>query len=98
MESRRIKRQLSAACNYSYTRLALNYYMYYETSLEDSLLGGRLAPLGTCFHALLKGFLDGNHDVDRLEELRNRVTCEIWKAVMRPSFWERRQGQPMRMI
>ena len=31
MESRRIKRQLSAACNYSYTRLALNYYMYYET-------------------------------------------------------------------
>ena len=80
MESRRIKRQLSAACNYSYTRLALNYYMYYETSLEDSLLGGRLAPLGTCFHALLKGFLDGNHDVDRLEELRNRVTCEMEAA------------------
>ena len=47
MQIKRMKRQLSAACHYSYTRLALNYYMYYETSLEESLLDNRLEPLNT---------------------------------------------------
>ena len=80
MQTKRMKRQLSAACHYSYTRLALKYYMYYETSLEDSLLDNRLEPLNAAFHGLLRGFLDGPCPEDALEELRNQVAAEMETA------------------
>lgn len=80
MQLRTIKRQLSAACNFAYTRLALNYYMYYETSLEDSLLSNRLAPLNAAFHTLLKGFLEGACDEEGLDFLRKQVTAEMEAA------------------
>lgn len=80
MQTRRVKRQLSAARRYSYIRLALNYYTYYETSLEDSLLGNRLAPLNLEFHRLLRGFLEGICDENALDKLRNRVTAEMETA------------------
>ena len=57
MESRRRKKQISAACHYAYTRLALNYYMYYEVILEGDLLSSRLERLSKRYHGLLKDFL-----------------------------------------
>ena len=80
MQIKRMKRQLSAACHYSYTRLALNYYMYYETSLEESLLDNRLEPLNTAFHGLLRGFLDGTCAEDALWGLRSQVMAEMETA------------------
>lgn len=70
MESRRMKKQISAACHYAYTRLALNYYMYYEVILEGDLLSGRLEGLGKRYHSLLKSFLKGNPQLDELDCLR----------------------------
>lgn len=75
MESRRMKRLLSAACHYSYTRLALNYYMYYETSLEHFLSDNRLVTLSAAYNRLLKGFLEDGCDIGALDELRNQVTA-----------------------
>ena len=80
MQIKRMKRQLSAACHYSYTRLALNYYMYYETSLEESLPDNRLEPLNTAFHGLLRGFLDGTCAEDALWGLRSQVMAEMETA------------------
>lgn len=80
MQLRTIKRQLSAACHFAYTRLALNYYMYYETSLEDSLLSNRLAPLNEAFHGLLGDFLEGTCDEGSLDILRKQVTDEMEAA------------------
>lgn len=77
MQARKIKKQLSAACNFAYTRLALNYYTYYETFLEDSLLSNRLAPLNAGYQALLGRFLEGECDVKALDGLRNRVKEEM---------------------
>ena len=52
MESRRRKKQISAACHYAYTRLALNYYMYYEVILEGDLLSSRLERLSKTASAM----------------------------------------------
>ena len=60
MQIKRMKRQLSAACHYSYTRLALNYYMYYEVILEGDLLSSRLERLSKRYHGLRKDFLEGS--------------------------------------
>lgn len=77
MHIRTRKKQLSAACHYAYTRLALNYYMYYEISMEESFLSRRLAPLDAGFHGLLRGFLEGEFDVKALDGLRNQVKAEV---------------------
>ncbi len=37
METRFIKKQMTAAYQYSYTRLALNYYTLYETILINHI-------------------------------------------------------------
>ncbi|MGN0372231.1 MAG: hypothetical protein ACI4F3_05400 [Enterocloster sp.] len=75
MEAKRIKRQLSAACHYAYTRLTLNYYMYYETSLEPA--GGRRKQeeLDRRYHALLKEFLQGEYRLEELDRLRDETVA-----------------------
>lgn len=71
MESRRRKKQISAACHYAYTRLALNYYMYYEVILEGDLLSSRLERLSKRYHSLLKDFLEGSLELEELNGLRD---------------------------
>lgn len=71
MESRRRKKQISAACHYAYTRLALNYYMYYEVILEGDLLSSRLERLSKGYHGLLKDFLEGSLNLEELSSLRD---------------------------
>ena len=71
MESRRRKKQISAACHYAYTRLALNYYMYYEVILEGDLLSSRLERLSKRYHGLLKDFLEGSLELEELNGLRD---------------------------
>lgn len=73
MESRRGKKQISAACHYAYTRLALNYYMYYEVVQEKYVPGGRISSLNNQYHSLMKGFLEGSCDIPGLDSLRNEV-------------------------
>ena len=71
MKSRRRKKQISAACHYAYTRLALNYYMYYEVILEGDLLSSRLERLSKRYHGLLKDFLEGSLELEELNGLRD---------------------------
>lgn len=77
LESKRVKRQISAACHYAYTRLVLNYYMYYETVLEGDLLGRRLADLDGRYHGQLKAFLTGEYDLGQLAGLRDEVSLAM---------------------
>lgn len=82
LQIRTRKRQFLAALHYGYTRMALNYYMYYEISMEDSFMSRRLAPLEAGYHGLLEGFLrDGMNpaalDLDALDRLRNQVKAQV---------------------
>lgn len=77
MKAHKTKRRLSAACHYAYTRLALNYYMYYEVVSECSLLDNKLEPLIAEYHKLLTHFLEGSRDAGRLDNLRNQVIHEM---------------------
>lgn len=67
------KKLLSAACNYSYTRLALNYYMYYDILMEELEDQELLKPQRLKFHQLLKAFLDGTCSEAEIADLRNQV-------------------------
>lgn len=71
------KRQFSAACHYAYTRLALNYYMYYEMLLDEVSFASRMTPFNDRYHSLLADFLQGKRDVEALDELRNQVMAEM---------------------
>jgi hypothetical protein len=73
MEVRKIKKQLSAACEYAYVKLGLNYYTYYE---EDTDHPAEEAGL---LHLALKHFLEGNPDkaIPVLDELRSRLTARM---------------------
>ena len=77
MESRRRKKQISAACHYAYTRLALNYYMYYEVILEGDLLSSRLERLSKRYHGLLKDFLEGSLKPEELIGLRDETASAM---------------------
>lgn len=77
MESRRRKKQISAACHYAYTRLALNYYMYYEVILEGDLLSSRLERLSKRYHGLLKDFLEGSLKPEELNGLRDETASAM---------------------
>lgn len=80
MKSRRRKKQISAACHYAYTRLALNYYMYYEVILEGDLLSSRLERLSKRYHGLLKDFLEGSLELEELNGLRDD-TAWLWRPI-----------------
>ena len=77
MESRRRKKQISAACHYAYTRLALNYYMYYEVIQEGDLLSSRLERLSKRYHGLLKDFLEGSLKPEELNGLRDETASAM---------------------
>lgn len=77
MESRRRKKQISAACHYAYTRLALNYYMYYEVILEGDILRSRLERLSKQYHGLLKDFLEGSMKLEELNGLRDETALAM---------------------
>lgn len=77
MELKRRKKQISAACHYAYTRLALNYYMYYEVTQEGDVVRSRLERLRKQYHGLLKDFLEGNLKLKELNGLRDETAIAM---------------------
>ena len=77
MERARVKKQLGAACSYAYSRLTLNYYMYYDASQEEDFPEKILGPLAERFHSLLGGFLQGSTSLEELDALRSEVIREM---------------------
>ena len=70
METRFIKKQMTAAYQYSYTRLALNYYTLYETITEEPELSGKGGAFLATLHELIGAFLEGGDILSRLDQLR----------------------------
>ena len=77
METRFIKKQMTAAYQYSYTRLALNYYTLYETLTEEPELPGKGGTFLLTLNELIGEYLDGREVLDRLDLLREEVTREV---------------------
>lgn len=77
MEPRKVKKQISAACHYAYTRLALNYYMYYEIALEGDILESRLRDMDRRYHQQLNAFLAGESETGELDRLRNEAASAM---------------------
>ena len=59
METRFIKKQMTAAYQYSYTRLALNYYTLYETLTEEPELPGKGSAFLLTLNELIEAYLEG---------------------------------------
>lgn len=59
METRFIKKQMTAAYQYSYTRLALNYYTLYETLTEEPELPGKGGAFLLTLNELIGAYLEG---------------------------------------
>lgn len=80
MKAWRIRRQLTAAYNCAYIRLALNFYTAYETASENKgFENDRIAGLYDDFCALLRDFLEGKA-VCGADELRHDVIREMEKV------------------
>lgn len=77
METRFIKKQMTAAYQYSYTRLALNYYTLYETLTEEPELPGKGSAFLLTLNELIEAYLEGKEILNRLDQLREEVTREV---------------------
>ena len=77
METRFIKKQMTAAYQYSYTRLALNYYTLYETLTEEPELPGKGGAFLLTLNELIGAYLEGKEILNRLDQLREEVTREV---------------------
>lgn len=74
MGAHNTKKQLSAAYRYSYSRMALNYYSFYEALYEETVVSPELKAYAGEFNQLLKAFVEGKGDMEKLHDLRVRVT------------------------
>ncbi len=73
MEYLAMKKSLSAARHYSYTRLALNYYMYCEERAEGENKDPWKETFFSEFQKIIKAVLDGEGDLSSLKKLRETV-------------------------
>lgn len=73
MNNRKRKKYLSAAYRYSFSRLALNYYLYYQTVWEEHRISKEAQEDGKTFGELLKAYLQGEPRLSELDNLRNCV-------------------------
>ncbi len=73
MKIQNVKKQLTAACRCSYSRLALNVYMFGEMMAEDEGFQGGTAVLEQEFLRLMSLFLDGEPVAEALGSLREQV-------------------------
>lgn len=73
MEYLAMKKSLSAARHYSYTRLALNYYMYCEERAEREDKDPWNETFFSEFQKIMKAVLDGEGNLSSLKKLRETV-------------------------
>lgn len=67
------KKVFSLACRYSYTRLALNYYMYCETFQDMGHKPKQMTALQQKMTALVGALLDGTLTEEAAAEVRNQI-------------------------
>lgn len=77
METRFMKKQMTAAYQYSFTRLALNYYTLFESMTEAEALSDREGACLHTLHELIREFFAGGDILSRLDGLRGEITREV---------------------
>lgn len=70
------RKQASVAYGYSLTRLALNYYTYFEDATEE-ITQESLKQADEQFHQILGVYLAGETPLEALKELRGQVLTEM---------------------
>lgn len=96
MESRNGKRMMTAAGRFAYSRFALNYAMYYESMGDyfglDFMDAHKISPAekemldsikatGQELVELVRGFLQGEVRVEKVDDFRSRILSEAEKIV-----------------
>lgn len=74
METRLLKQQMTAAYQYSYTRLVLNDYTLYETLSDSTDVSGNVTAAALTLNELVKEFADGQDISEELLKLRKDIT------------------------
>ncbi|WP_077610911.1 hypothetical protein [Clostridium sp. Marseille-P2415] len=77
METRLLKKQMTAAYQYSYVRLTLNYYTLFETISEETVVSERITAYCRRLNHLLKNHFSGNDVEEGLLDLRKDITHEV---------------------
>ncbi|WP_313153097.1 hypothetical protein [Lacrimispora sp.] len=77
METRLLKKQMTAAYQYSYVRLVLNYYTLFETIGEAPVIPERIIAYCQQLNGLLKEHCSGKDVEERLLKLRENITHEV---------------------
>lgn len=77
METRLIKKQMTAAYQYSYVRLVLNYYTLLETVAEETPKSQKITACVRRLNDLMGEYFSGNEIKADLLELRNDMTQEV---------------------
>lgn len=71
------RKQMTWAYRYSSSRLALNYYAFYESLYENPSADPKVLARYEAFHPLLQEFLNGTMDLAALDALRNQVVHDM---------------------
>ena len=71
------RKQMTWAYRYSSSRLALNYYAFYESLYENPSADPKVLSRYEAFHPLLQEFLNGTMDLEALDALRNQVVHDM---------------------
>ncbi len=77
MENHTKRKLLSFAYRYSCSRLALNYYTFYESVYENASVPQKIKASAIQFNQLLKGFLDGEGDLQALDSMRDQIIAAM---------------------
>ena len=77
METRLLKKQMTAAYQYSYVRLVLNYYTLFETIGEKPVIPERIISCCGQLNGLLKEHFSGKDVEEGLLKLRRDITHEV---------------------
>ena len=77
METRLLKKQMTAAYQYSYVRLVLNYYTLFETVGEEPVIPEQIIAYCLRLNGLLKEHFSGKDVEEELLKLREDITHEV---------------------
>ena len=77
MDTRLLKKQMTAAYQYSYVRLVLNYYTLFETIGEEPVISRQIIFYCLQLSGLLKEHFSGKDTEEELLKLRENITHEV---------------------
>lgn len=77
METHKMKRQLSTAYRYAFTRLTLNYYTYYESMAELDVIPPVMQDCNNRLNKVMKGFFDKTASAEDIAGLREHVKHQM---------------------